>query len=194
MRRKALKQKKIWNPALFGIRNPLSWNPESSTRNPESTAWNPESKTAMERCSRNETLQEIIAFKDKVYIQIQKALWSKLNNLKPFFSSKKSFTFQQGKQHFGLRSESRALPTDSLFHKAWWTKSQGRRSIGRLSPTSTKASFVSTNDRWSCWSVNKNSKVELKIYRDVQFETSWRGDWRNAAGEYRMQNWHLIHM
>ena len=48
MRRKALKQKKIWNPALFGIRNPLSWNPESSTRNPESTAWNPESKTVMD--------------------------------------------------------------------------------------------------------------------------------------------------
>ena len=47
MRRKALKQKKIWNPALFGIRNPLSWNPESSTRNPESTGWNPESKTVM---------------------------------------------------------------------------------------------------------------------------------------------------
>ena len=39
MRRKALKQKKIWNPALFGIRNLLSWNPESSTRNPESTGW-----------------------------------------------------------------------------------------------------------------------------------------------------------
>ena len=48
MRRKALKQKKIWNPALFGIRNPLSWNPESSTRNPESTGWNPESRTVMD--------------------------------------------------------------------------------------------------------------------------------------------------
>ena len=48
MRRKALKQKNIWNPALFGIRNPLSWNPESSTRNPESTGWNPESKTVMD--------------------------------------------------------------------------------------------------------------------------------------------------
>ena len=47
MRRKALKQKKIWNPALYGIRNPLSWNPESSSRNPESTGWNPESKTVM---------------------------------------------------------------------------------------------------------------------------------------------------
>ena len=46
MRRKALKPEKRWNPALFGIRNPLCWNPESSTRNPESTSWNPESKTA----------------------------------------------------------------------------------------------------------------------------------------------------
>ena len=48
MRRKALKQKKICNPALFGIRNPLSLNPESSTRNPESSGWNPESKTVMD--------------------------------------------------------------------------------------------------------------------------------------------------
>ena len=47
MRRKALKQKKNWNTALFGIRNPRRWNPESSTRNPESTGWNPESKTVM---------------------------------------------------------------------------------------------------------------------------------------------------
>ena len=47
-RRKALQQKKKnWNPALFGIRNPLSWNPESSTRNRESTGWNPESKTVI---------------------------------------------------------------------------------------------------------------------------------------------------
>ena len=36
VRRKALKPVKKWNPALFGIRNPLCWNPESSTRNPES--------------------------------------------------------------------------------------------------------------------------------------------------------------
>ena len=48
MRRKALKQKKNWNPALFGIRNPLSWNPESSTQNPESRGWNPESKNVMD--------------------------------------------------------------------------------------------------------------------------------------------------
>ena len=45
MQRKA---EKIWNPALFGIRNPVSWNPESSTRNPESTGWNPESRTVMD--------------------------------------------------------------------------------------------------------------------------------------------------
>ena len=48
VRRKALKLEKRWNPALFGIRNPLCWNPESSTRNPESTAWNPESKTVLD--------------------------------------------------------------------------------------------------------------------------------------------------
>ena len=35
--KKSIKTEKNWNPALFGIRNPLSWNPESSTRNPEST-------------------------------------------------------------------------------------------------------------------------------------------------------------
>ena len=34
--KKSIKTEKIWNPALFGIRNLLSWNPESSTRNPES--------------------------------------------------------------------------------------------------------------------------------------------------------------
>ena len=28
---------------------------------------------------------------------------------------------------------------------------------------------------------------------DVEFEIS-RGDWRNAASEYRMQNWHLSQM
>ena len=42
--KKSIKTEKIWNPALFGIRNPLSWNPESSTRNPEFTGWNPESQ------------------------------------------------------------------------------------------------------------------------------------------------------
>ena len=46
--KKSIKTEKNWNPALFGIRNPLSWNPESSTRNPESTGWNPESKTVMD--------------------------------------------------------------------------------------------------------------------------------------------------
>ena len=49
MRRKALKQKKIWNPALFGIRNPLSWNPES-------TGWNPESTTVMDSLTWGETI------------------------------------------------------------------------------------------------------------------------------------------
>lgn len=46
--KKSIKAVKNWNPALFGIRNPLCWNPESSTRNPESTAWNPESKTVLD--------------------------------------------------------------------------------------------------------------------------------------------------
>ena len=59
MRRKALKQKKNWNPALFGIRNPLSWNPESSTRNPESTGWNPESKTVMDSLTWGDWLVKI---------------------------------------------------------------------------------------------------------------------------------------
>ena len=59
MRRKALKQKKIWNPVLFGIRNPLSWNPESSTRNPESTGWNPESKTVMDSLTWGEIFLSI---------------------------------------------------------------------------------------------------------------------------------------
>ena len=34
VRRKALKPGKKMDPAFFGIRNPLCWNPESSTRNP----------------------------------------------------------------------------------------------------------------------------------------------------------------
>ena len=48
VRRKELEPEKKWNPPLFGIRNPLCWNPESSTRDPESTAWNPESKTVLD--------------------------------------------------------------------------------------------------------------------------------------------------
>ena len=48
VRRKELKPEKKWNPPLFGIRNPLCWNPESSTRDPESTAWNQESKTGLD--------------------------------------------------------------------------------------------------------------------------------------------------
>ena len=31
-----------------GIRNPQTWNPESTAWNPESTAWNPESKTLVD--------------------------------------------------------------------------------------------------------------------------------------------------
>ena len=46
--KKSIKTGKKWNPPLFGIRNPLCWNPESSTRDPESTAWNPESKTVLD--------------------------------------------------------------------------------------------------------------------------------------------------
>ena len=46
--KKRIKTGKKWNPPLFGIRNPLCWNPESSTRDPESTAWNPESKTVLD--------------------------------------------------------------------------------------------------------------------------------------------------
>ena len=59
VRRKALKPEKKWNPALFGIRNPLCWNPESSTRNPESTAWNPESKTVLDSLTWGEEFVEI---------------------------------------------------------------------------------------------------------------------------------------
>ena len=36
------------NLALFGIRNPLLSNLESSKRDPESSAWNPKSKTVMD--------------------------------------------------------------------------------------------------------------------------------------------------
>ena len=54
--KKSIKTEKICNPALFGIRNPLSWNPESSDRNPESTGWNPQSKTVMDSLTWGETL------------------------------------------------------------------------------------------------------------------------------------------
>ena len=46
--KKSIKTERIWNPALLGIWNPLSWNPDSSTRNPQSTGWNPESETVMD--------------------------------------------------------------------------------------------------------------------------------------------------
>ena len=43
VQRKELKPEKKWNPPLFGIRNPLCWNPESSTgiRNPQHVIQNP---------------------------------------------------------------------------------------------------------------------------------------------------------
>ena len=50
------KKKKNGSPAFLGIRNPLSWNPESSTRNPESTVWNPESKTVIDSLTWGERL------------------------------------------------------------------------------------------------------------------------------------------
>ena len=49
MRRKALQQKKNLESSPF-------WNPESSTRNPESTGWNPESKTVMDSLTWGENL------------------------------------------------------------------------------------------------------------------------------------------
>ena len=60
--KKSIKTEKIWNQALFGIRNPLSWNPESSTRNPKSTGWNPESKTVMDSLTWGEPMVTIQYF------------------------------------------------------------------------------------------------------------------------------------
>jgi len=112
--------------------------------------------------------------------------------LNPSLAAIKSFVFQQSKQHFQtfwLEVEVLCCRTESLFQKAWWTKEPGEEVDRSPSPTPTKASFVSTNDHWS---VNKNSKVKLKIY-DAEFEI-WRSDWWNAASEYWMQNWHLSQM
>ena len=53
--KKSIKTVKNWNPALFRIRNPLCWNPESSTGNLESTAWNPESKNVLDSLIWGET-------------------------------------------------------------------------------------------------------------------------------------------
>ena len=53
--KKSIKTEKIWNPARFGIRNPLSGNPESSTPNPESRGRNPEYKTVMDSLTWGET-------------------------------------------------------------------------------------------------------------------------------------------
>ena len=58
VQRKELKPEKKWNPPLFGIRNPLRCNPESSTRDPESTAWNPESKTVLDSLTWGEMKHE----------------------------------------------------------------------------------------------------------------------------------------
>ena len=74
MRRKALKQKKIWNPALFGIRNPLCWNPESSTRNPESTAWNPESKNVLDSLTWGDAYLKVFSNRNRA-----KSIFSKFN-------------------------------------------------------------------------------------------------------------------
>ena len=82
---------------------------------------------------------------------------------------------------FWLEVEVVCCLPNPFFHKAWWTNKPGEEVDRPPSPNPTKASFVSTNDHWS---VNTNSKVELKIY-DVQFEI-WRGDWPNATSEYRV--------
>ena len=86
----------------------------------------------------------------------------------------------------GLRKRhtvTRQLPTDPFSESM--INERAREEVDRSSsPTSTKTSFVLTNDHWS---VNKNSKV------DVEF-VIWRGDWRNATSEYRMQNWLLSQM
>ena len=57
---KRIKTGKKWNPPLFGIRNPLCWNPESSTRDPESTAWNPESKTVLDSLTWGERKRRFV--------------------------------------------------------------------------------------------------------------------------------------
>ena len=58
--------RKKWNPALFGTRNPLCWNLESSTRNPESTAWNPESKTVLDFLTWGDFISCSIGFSSKL--------------------------------------------------------------------------------------------------------------------------------
>ena len=63
--KKSIKTEKNLKSSPFGIRNPLRWNPESSTRNPESTGWNPESKTVMDSLTWGEgkkTAQKRILF------------------------------------------------------------------------------------------------------------------------------------
>ena len=54
-----------WNPALLGIWNSLSWNSESSTRNPESTMRNAESNTVMDSLTRGESYWGVKIYKQK---------------------------------------------------------------------------------------------------------------------------------
>ena len=74
------------------------------------------------------------------------------------------------------------LPTDSLSSQSMLDEKAegGGQSVAISHPH---------NDNWS---VNKNSKVELKMY-DVEFEI-WRGDWPNVASEYRVQGSQLSQM
>ena len=58
--KKSIKAEKNWNPARFGIRNLLSWNPESSTRNPESRGCNPESKTVMDSLTWGDLTDDLL--------------------------------------------------------------------------------------------------------------------------------------
>ena len=66
-----------------------------------------------------------------------------------------------------------------FFTKHDGLKSQGRRSIGRHLPLPQMLLLSRP------MITDEATKAELKIY-DVKFEI-WRGDWRNAASEYRMQ-------
>ena len=58
--KKSIKAEINWNPARFGIRNLLSWNPESSTRNPESRGCNPESKTVMDSLTWGDLTDDLL--------------------------------------------------------------------------------------------------------------------------------------
>ena len=81
------------------------------------------------------------------------------------------------------------LPTGSLFSQSMMDERAGGggRSVAISHPH--KGFFCV--DQWSL-KRKQISNVELKIY-DVDFEI-WRRDWRNAASEYRVQNWPLSQM